>query len=440
MRGLLPLGLSIAWVLFAVMGHQQGILYRVPEELHMRLADPELAHVSDVLLSFRLSQVFNRTAAGSGRKLALLMMLKNEILHAKAWRKLFAEAPVEDLSIFVHAYNATTEHMRDHMSSIAGRHLVTVVPNVESRWCELSAVLTQLLVHGLADPEATHFFFVAHDALPLVTWPRMFQELTAPQSQFCLAGFGILDVPGKCIFACRPWWRKELRLKHHQWMALTREHAATIVHPVVSEAVASMYFYSYGHQPVCSDEVVPMLSLLLANASGFPRIDTVNPWSSVFPDSQALSSTEQFADWLSTIGVRSRCTTYAHWDHCSPRETVDPQDLARNGVLFLRTANVNWEIELQLRAQSPDRIVSVFWPNETTMTTIFDFFLLWILKFRSYVALLLRFNLIAAVLSLAWFSPRSPKFAVFGGFTAAAIGNVVACVQHLNPLALRGDL
>jgi len=301
----------------------------------------------------------------------------------------------------------------------------------------LSAVMTQLLVHGLADSEATHFFFVAHDALPLVPWHRVFQELTVPQSQFCMAGFAFLDAPGRCHFASGPTWRKDLRLKHHQWISLTREHAATIVHPVVSNAVASMYFNTFGHQPLCSDEVVPLVSLRLANASSFRSTGKVHPWNALVPQSQQLSTTDQFVDWLATIGIRARCATYAHWTECSPKETVDPKDLASSGILFLRTANLNFGMELHFRDQAHERIVPVLWPNELSLLGAWWLFLV---QYQNYAAVLPQLNLVAAVLCLTWFSPRSPRSTVIGGFAAAGVGAAVAFGELLNHASFRGDL
>mmetsp|Transcript_17189 Transcript_17189/g.37918 ORF Transcript_17189/g.37918 Transcript_17189/m.37918 type:complete len:252 (+) Transcript_17189:584-1339(+) len=232
-------------------------------------------------------------------------------------------------------------------------------------------------------------------------------------------------------------WRRDLRLKHHQWISLTREHAATIVHPVVTQAVASMYFRVFGHQPLCSDEVVPLLSLRLAAASGFPSTGEVDPWNVAVPRSQWLSTTDSFAGWLATIGVRARCATYAHWTECSPSETVDPKDLARSGILFLRTANVNLGTEVQLRDQEHQRTVPVLWPNE--LSFLGSCWIL-ILQYQDYKIILAPLNLIAAVLCLTWFSAGSPRSAVIGGFTAAGIGAVVACRDLVSNEAFRSDL
>eukprot|EP00435_Cladocopium_sp_Y103_P060655 s755_g22.t1 len=82
-------------------------------------------------------------------------------------------------------------------------------------------------------------------------------------SRICPAGVRDVEVPHDCAHGIEPHWARSLMLKHHQWIALSRNHAAHLVHPQALAAANGIFESEYLGEPLCSDEVLPLLTLAL---------------------------------------------------------------------------------------------------------------------------------------------------------------------------------
>eukprot|EP00913_Durusdinium_trenchii_P027658 g25939.t1 len=82
-------------------------------------------------------------------------------------------------------------------------------------------------------------------------------------SRICPAGVRDMDVPHDCAHGIEPHWARSLMLKHHQWIALKRQDAAQLVDPQALSAADRIFESEYLGEPLCSDEVLPLLALAL---------------------------------------------------------------------------------------------------------------------------------------------------------------------------------
>ncbi|CAE7574125.1 BC10, partial [Symbiodinium pilosum] len=159
------------------------------------------------------------------------------------------------------------------------------VPWVRTAWCALFGVEVATLFEALKDPTNAQFVFVSDSTVPLKNFSYVHKELmqVAPQSskvclaepaRFALAKTEMMKQESlrKCFF--RDFLRgiNPRALKHHQWLTLTRRHAAAVV--VHAEDALNIYEDAWLQAAPdldigegCSDEAVPVIALLASLTS-----------------------------------------------------------------------------------------------------------------------------------------------------------------------------
>eukprot|EP00429_Kryptoperidinium_foliaceum_P048704 CAMPEP_0176121218 /NCGR_PEP_ID=MMETSP0120_2-20121206/61004_1 /TAXON_ID=160619 /ORGANISM="Kryptoperidinium foliaceum, Strain CCMP 1326" /LENGTH=508 /DNA_ID=CAMNT_0017455741 /DNA_START=10 /DNA_END=1533 /DNA_ORIENTATION=- len=308
----------------------------------------ENVHVKDLLLAIRLADGrgvvdSNITPpamppeAAHGR-LALLFMLRWRLEHFEAWR-LWLEPEVRRSSPRVYLYfhladwgRSTVPEADLHASAAKLRSLPgfrKIIPTVATGWCELMAAEVALHKAALLDDTfAELFVLLPHDAAPLVPLETTLGALVShrSRSRVCLAGVRGMEVPLECPHAIEPHWSRSLLLKHHQWTALTRDHAARLADVGAMRLAVSVFQEWFLGEPLCSDEVLPLLALgaperLLASvASGAPHSRSAAPHLRELPlYVGATHGIRALDDELRNLGVAPECITYAPWPGCHLR-------------------------------------------------------------------------------------------------------------------------
>lgn len=164
-----------------------------------------------------------------------------------------------------------------------------------------------------------------------------------------------MDVPHDCAHGIEPHWARSLMLKHHQWIALKRQDAAQLVDPQALSAADRIFESEYLGEPLCSDEVLPLLALALEDQLG--RRQTLSDLPLY-----AAAARDNFEQGLHRLGVQSECILYAPWPGCGSSDIpsfkrakspllgggLAPADrdellrsLASKGVLFARKLGVS---------------------------------------------------------------------------------------------------
>eukprot|EP00439_Symbiodinium_sp_Y106_P052866 s2642_g7.t1 len=118
-----------------------------------------------------------------------------------------------------------------------------------------------------------------------------------------------------------PHWARSLLLKHHQWLALTRRHALRVTSTRALAAADAIFESSYLGEPLCSDEVLPLLTLALAEEH-LPE-NTAVDLSDLELYQKATQGLQQFEDGLRDLGARSECILYAPWPGCGAAHQAD---------------------------------------------------------------------------------------------------------------------
>eukprot|EP00927_Polykrikos_kofoidii_P029784 TRINITY_DN25692_c0_g1_i1.p1 TRINITY_DN25692_c0_g1~~TRINITY_DN25692_c0_g1_i1.p1 ORF type:complete len:589 (+),score=67.99 TRINITY_DN25692_c0_g1_i1:83-1849(+) len=293
--------------------------------------------------------------APGGQHVAFLFMLRNELVHRVLWRDWFSSelaTPLARVSIYFHVADGvdalsnddTTDGKESLEAVLPGA--VRVVPTVATGWCELVAAEVALLQGALAgSPEAAMFVFLPHDAVPLASLEDTLIALlsrgdvgnvvgaataTWPPSRFCPAGIRSLEVPTDCAYAMEPHWSRTLRFKHHQWMALNRRHAERFADSRALRVAAALFQDTFLGEPLCSDEVIPLLTLalpdhVLSNLNESMDFDPrgvnggINALVNVFQLPLYHSSVSGLADFdafLQSLDIEPHCILYAPWPGC----------------------------------------------------------------------------------------------------------------------------
>lgn len=157
--------------------------------------------------------------------LHFLFMLSNGLPHQEIWRRFFEDAPRGSYSVWAHC--AGSCNMQFLLEALP---LLHVVPTVQSAYCaDLVTPMTQLLKNALANSPDTpgyiqKFLFVSDTTLPIKPFHRIYDYFTADDtSDMCFVNphtWASLRVHGQSVYV----------VKHSQWAALNREHAAKLSH------------------------------------------------------------------------------------------------------------------------------------------------------------------------------------------------------------------
>mmetsp|Transcript_29129 Transcript_29129/g.96741 ORF Transcript_29129/g.96741 Transcript_29129/m.96741 type:complete len:531 (+) Transcript_29129:47-1639(+) len=357
----------------------------------------ENVHVEDLMLAMRIaegdvgSDLKAVYGGGDGKpapllpvtnRLALLFMLRGRLELLEAW-KLWLD-PERDkrsprISLYFHladrglAPDAAIDGEIAALSSLPGFR--QVLPTVATGWCELVAAQVALLRAALADDSSTELFvFLPHDSVPFAPFgvtlatlmgPVLGAPDAAPRTRICPAGVRGLDVPFDCPHGIEPHWSRSLLLKHHQWMALNRAHASRLSDPVALRVAVAIFQELYLGEPLCSDEVLPLLALAIPEAileterlRNATSRDVEPPHLIDLPlYAGATWGLGGFEAELRAMGAAQECILYAPWPGCHMRQKggnkrarspvvgggLAPQErdvligeLARQGVLFGR--------------------------------------------------------------------------------------------------------
>lgn len=251
---------------------------------------------------------------------------------------------------------------------------------------------------ALEDPRNDIFVLLPHDVVPLQSPTYVLKSLLetdSSMSRVCPAGVRDIDVPHDCAHAIEPHWSRSLMLKHHQWLTLSRVHAARLVNPKALVMANEIFESEYLGEPLCSDEILPLLSLALSEKT---------------LKSQKISLSElplylaaahgALEEGFQQLGLRSECLLYAPWPGCGAsnfgsKRAKSPLgdamssserdallvDLADRGILFARKLglfkkNVTSHMELLRRnardvqqlSMAPSRLLPL--PTEECCTKL----------------------------------------------------------------------
>jgi len=303
-------------------------------------------HNKDLLRSIEIARAENRShsrpealasehvllplppAAG---RLSILFMLRGRLNHAdvwKAWLDPERSLPSPRVSLYFHLTDYAEPTDVATLLALPGAR--RVLPTVATGWCELMAAEVALYQVALADdPAAELFVLLPHDAVPLAPLGRTIATLMAsdvsaaggstdarPRTRLCPAGVRGLDVPASCAHAIEPRWSRSLIFKHHQWMALSRAHAERVVNARTLEAAVALLEDRFLGEPLCSDEVLPLLALALPDSVTIPSTHRLSLEDLTLYSGGAARGLPAFQAGLRALGVSIECITYTPWPGC----------------------------------------------------------------------------------------------------------------------------
>eukprot|EP00929_Paragymnodinium_shiwhaense_P065610 TRINITY_DN32868_c0_g2_i2.p1 TRINITY_DN32868_c0_g2~~TRINITY_DN32868_c0_g2_i2.p1 ORF type:complete len:501 (+),score=135.82 TRINITY_DN32868_c0_g2_i2:82-1503(+) len=167
----------------------------------------------------------------------LLFMAYDSLPNLDIWARFLSKAKRgEDYEALLHCKHY--EKCKSDLASSKHGDMLRLVPTVPSSWCDdLVAPMDALLEEGLALPSAgkassggapnDKFVFLSDTTVPIKSFAEVQRQLTiadGTNSNFC-------------ITPQNAWaWHREagqhrdIALKHHQWLILSREHAAEALH------------------------------------------------------------------------------------------------------------------------------------------------------------------------------------------------------------------
>lgn len=271
------------------------------------------------------------------QQVALLFMVRTGLQNLKLWR-LWLE-PAADFQqefrvrLYFHLADGATPERLEGLLSLPGNP--KIVPTTHTAWCELMRAEVALFRYALEeDNRNTIFVLLSHDSVPIAPFDDAMRKLLKRsagnnnfESRICFAGVRKLDVPGDCQYAMLPRWQRRDLMKHHQWMVLNRTHASKIADSKYLKAARGLFMDFFSHEPMCSDEVVPILALAMPD--GIVQKET-SPGLYNFPLYLQTDSLEHFNGALrDELGIDTSCITYAYWPGCVPQnmsEEIWPDD------------------------------------------------------------------------------------------------------------------
>lgn len=310
-------------------------------------------HVNDLMLAVEIargdagassknadkSPLSANTAVGIGR-LALLFMLRRRLEHVdlwKSWLEPEASRAVPRVSLYFHLADGLDKASPEDVAALrALPGARQIVATVATGWCELMAAEVALIKAALADDlGATLFVLLPHDAVMLAPLELTLavllspsssgrspeeshqDELAGPRSRICLAGVRGLEVPSGCPHAIEPHWSRSLLLKHHQWMALSRAHAERVSDAAAIKTAVDLFQEWLLGEPLCSDEVIPLLSLASSHKAG-TNSSSIGDLHQLPLYKSAARGLRAFDDGLRDLDIAAECITYAPWPGCRP--------------------------------------------------------------------------------------------------------------------------
>lgn len=245
-------------------------------------------HVLDRLeLSGNLANLDQALIETAAPKVAFLFLVGTGILHEKLWDSFFAKAEKESYSIYVHLASP-----QDNRSVPLSKWGAVLVPQVASKWCALSGVQIGLMAEALSGHANMQFVMVSDTTVPLKPFRYVYSELIEKSLRTSKICFYQHIVP----------------MKHHQWVVLSRKHAAALVQGAEGALGASYAALEKDHIGccLCSDELVVAAALFPDNTIDEP----VNSW-------------ELWAQELQKNYVDPACLTFVAWPQFLDGSSID---------------------------------------------------------------------------------------------------------------------
>jgi len=257
--------------------------------------------------------------SGSHPKTAFLFLLMQDLDNEDTWDAFFASAPQSNYSIYIHQASALDKIPQAVPLKRWGAKQVTTV---NSRWCALMGVQVALLAAALQDESNEQFIFLSQNTIPLKSFQYVYSQLVlrnASTSKVCLAApakhrsaiweFLSSESSSSCMYLDFYHDADSRTSKHHQWIVLSKDHAQAVIDfsPQALQVYANsaMSIVPDVRSDGCSDEVVPMTSLLLKQQSlGKPL-------------------TGNISQDLNAVGVEENCLTFVSWRHCLTGTRLD---------------------------------------------------------------------------------------------------------------------
>jgi len=299
--------------------------------------------------------------AGGDARIAFLFMLRYRLDHIDTWKAwLDPEVVREKQRVSLYFHLADLSPIENTSEVLALRELPgfrLILPTVATGWCELMAAEVALFKAALEDdPAAEMFVLLSHDAVPLVPFEVVFTRLMTPhqevgllQSHICPAGVRTLEMPKDCEYAIEPGWQRHMLLKHHQWLALTREHASAVSNLEVLKAAVTLFQDSFLGEPLCSDEVLPLLGIAVYHkqSQAVTRAESLDgeDLRDIPLYRYAFSGIASFETGLKELGVQALCITYTPWPGC---RSGFSQELGKKSKSPIARANMSAEAKVQM--------------------------------------------------------------------------------------------
>jgi len=218
-------------------------------------------------------------------KVAFLFIAEDLIQHEAVWDSFFANAAAGKFSIYIHRSNYDSNSVTP-----LSRWGAVEVPHIPSAWCAISGVEVGVVLHALADKANSQFVLVSGDSVPLKPFDYIYNHLvvyTGGTSKICYKDFA----PETGI-QWNPMY--PMIFKHHQWVILSRDHAAKFVQNF-GHAIGTVYdaISMIGHG--CSDEATVGAAIL---------------WERIAAESAQSAITDKD---LNQAGITQYCTTFVYW-------------------------------------------------------------------------------------------------------------------------------
>lgn len=279
----------------------------------------------------------------AGVKVAFLFIIMDKLEFEAVWDRFFENAPASQYSLYFHIAVPEADRNSTRGTVPLSRWGSVQVPWVPNSWCALMGVEVTLLVAALRDPYNQQFIFLSHNSVPLKGFGYVYRQLglaSPGTSKICFASPAqhrtataetvAQELKRQCVY--RDFYRtfNPRTLKHHQWVVLSRDHAAAVVRHghsglriwIESWKLAAPDIANMGEG--CSDEAVPITALLH------------------YIQSEGRSTGNSWAD-MTRLGVEQQCLTFVHWRHCfGNTDFALPEPVARELMTVLET----WDMRI----------------------------------------------------------------------------------------------
>ena len=151
----------------------------------------------------------------------------NRNLFDDVWQAWFPPASDDRYSIWVHTQPPREEGGRIPVGPFFCKY---AIPSVPSEYWFLHYAMVQLLKTAYESSKATHFIFVSSSSIPLQTFDRVYEMLTAKPKQSCFCTASEANATAAWVkIAETVHLPNRTQQKAELWSALSRHHARTVL-------------------------------------------------------------------------------------------------------------------------------------------------------------------------------------------------------------------